>query len=893
MATSWHQLWRQLSDDERAEAMALYVSELASGPERRSSHDKLLKKLAKALRFRPKMVATLDEPRVCRYLIAHAERVMDHARWGDLFSTYYFTHRIALMCAFLDGLGIPHDRRGLVDGEDWNMPGDDVVRAAIRTLASGFPARQIAHYLDVLRLRQPSWRFVEAAIGELERVAERPDSDEAPPPGARDEYAPVLDDFTTLDRVLIDQVVAAVSGTEGALSPDALEDLILTVVELNPRPRSLFHLGMMDGLLHAQASHANRPEANDERRAWYLAGALAAKARQRDAEGLRDLLAAHEAAFGWAASRAGGAGAVMANLVLEFLLECGRHAEALALLRGQLEGEQIRLARTAYGWATRLVRGDDIAAAMPILNALQGRIDGLALGELERAAFKLEIDRRLGQCLQAQGRFERATELFEGILDRVPGRMRPDVLADLGLVSGGFRSLGEIRLPQDEARRRELGHALLRGEARFTTAVEEHGADAPNAAFALAVLRYLQYADGDTQSDNTRVEALDCARLAIEGMVESPSAGAYEAIGVLGRARFVAVVTHLEGLPEGEARVALRQWEQITEAAGEFPLRDLERLLRAAELLDTEVAVQLAESMWHFRGRDVLEVLSRLGAPTVARSTALVEALLEEARSAETPTPRRYRLLKCVAPVLIEMRRSEEAEEVLDALETIATEIDRADDLAAWLETPSNYDPAWSRQDAEWARVRLARAAGRDAECAALLEWLFFRYRDEDADAARQIALLLRDWNLDANRADELIGILPADADARLAEVDDRLREGAEVEVLFVGGNETQARYDDRIREELSAEWPRVRVQFEHTGWSPNWGRELPRLQRRAGESDVVVLTSMMRTLLGRRLRAGLTRPWVACTGTGKDAMLASIRRAARLGAEHRERTDR
>jgi len=78
-------------------------------------------------------------------------------------------------------------------------------------------------------------------------------------------------------------------------------------------------------------------------------------------------------------------------------------------------------------------------------------------------------------------------------------------------------------------------------------------------------------------------------------------------------------------------------------------------------------------------------------------------------------------------------------------------------------------------------------------------------------------------------------------------------------------------------------------VRFEHTGWSPNWGRRLDQLRRVADAADVVVLMRMMRTMLGRRLRDGLEVPWVSCTGTGRGAMLASIRAAARLAARRSE----
>jgi len=90
-----------------------------------------------------------------------------------------------------------------------------------------------------------------------------------------------------------------------------------------------------------------------------------------------------------------------------------------------------------------------------------------------------------------------------------------------------------------------------------------------------------------------------------------------------------------------------------------------------------------------------------------------------------------------------------------------------------------------------------------------------------------------------------------------------------------------------KIRSAIQRDWPGTEVQFEHTGWSSNWGREVEKLKKLVRESDAVVLMSMMRTKLGRTMRAALNdppRPWVPCTGTGRQAMEQSIRKAMQVG---------
>jgi hypothetical protein len=80
-----------------------------------------------------------------------------------------------------------------------------------------------------------------------------------------------------------------------------------------------------------------------------------------------------------------------------------------------------------------------------------------------------------------------------------------------------------------------------------------------------------------------------------------------------------------------------------------------------------------------------------------------------------------------------------------------------------------------------------------------------------------------------------------------------------------------------------------VTLTFDFTGWSSNWGRSLDVIERRIAASDAVVVMRFIRTLLGRTVRALCSehdRPWVACTGHGRDSLLAAIEQAVMLRAE-------
>lgn len=113
----------------------------------------------------------------------------------------------------------------------------------------------------------------------------------------------------------------------------------------------------------------------------------------------------------------------------------------------------------------------------------------------------------------------------------------------------------------------------------------------------------------------------------------------------------------------------------------------------------------------------------------------------------------------------------------------------------------------------------------------------------------------------------------------------------ARVHVLFVGGDEAQARAASAVEREISDRLgDGVTVEWFTRGWWGHWSTLADDVERRYPEAHALVIMTFVRTLLGRRLRrsageAGL--PWVACTGHGRASMERAIGRAvevARVG---------
>lgn len=889
---NWLDVWSRMDAAERQMAAEAFVRWLRAGPEElvKGYAPGFLRAFARHMHFRPETILRMQDAKLARQIQKNLPAFFDHRDWALFFQCFYMQHKVGLMCRFLDLCGIPRDEEGGVR-EAFEAPRD--IAPVVTTLIGEYGEDEVIRYLMVLCLHLPeAWSFVMPVLSSL--LSRQARSAQSQEPAEQEEKQPsvqeLADEFTQLDRVLIDQIIATAAGEERGLSPEQLQDLVETVHALDTRRnRTYFHLGFMDALLPEQEPSFDRPEMNDARRQWYLAGLLAGYARRRDKEKIAEWIAGRQSDFMRAAQVPGGAGRSMAKTLFGFLLELDMLSPAIVLLRGQVTEAGPDMRWFALDHASERLRAGDIASAKALLALLHEKLSEIAFVEPEEHDdFLSRVQRKLGQCYQAAGDFSRASTLFDQLI-KSDTTCSADLLADMGLVAAGFSSLQEVVLEGDEERRTLMRQALRKGEARFNEAVEQFGSNAHHAHYVLAVLRYLDFMDGGQES--ARRKAIGHAESALAGMIGASQAAAYERLGILGRCRFMIAVLRMASLEPAQAPAAKHAWDAITATAGHFPSEHLDRFLENAALVDQGIALEIAESIWHAREADALDFL--IAHNWIIESDVLRAAFLELARDEMRPRHERFRLWSLLVPAVLRDGDLGVAEEGLDSLEALVdADSTFADQFLEWLKNVANYDPVWDEADVLKVRYRVFARIGKDNEAFLALRDLFFSLRDRRPDEARQIRELFAIRKAPSELYEDLF--VPESEDLATQTVQDaeeRLCNGEKVRVLFVGGNEIQAQYDDTIRRRINADWPGVEIAFEHTGWSSNWGREMDRLKREAARSDAVVLMSMMRTMLGRKLREALNdppRPWVPCTGTGRKALEDSIRTAARIAAQAR-----
>lgn len=116
--------------------------------------------IAQQKKFRPKFVLSLDVDRKARHL-ASLHTLPDLLAARTLVVYHLSDHR-EMMGAFLDALGIAHER-GLIQ-DDEVKPDPEKIAPAVAALRASYPADDVTLYLDTLRCQDPdTW----GALGEM------------------------------------------------------------------------------------------------------------------------------------------------------------------------------------------------------------------------------------------------------------------------------------------------------------------------------------------------------------------------------------------------------------------------------------------------------------------------------------------------------------------------------------------------------------------------------------------------------------------------------------------------------------------------------------------------------------------------------------------------------
>ncbi len=935
---SLRRLWRALPPEWKLRGMEAALTAGREGsPELRRA---LVDELARVGGFRPQSLSAMSPGEVARWAARMSGRALPVP---ELFFRAALVQGFApILSAYLDSLGIPHEN-GVVRG-DPPPPSPHQAREAADELFRRFDGDDVAAYLVALvclqselapgltsllrgrvpeeshafeRKRRPATLVNDSASttpeplaptdGEMDptlTASDNPDAadPDAPEPelvqDARVEEAPegglAASPFSPLDRVLIRSAVDAAQGVQGAPERAEGEDMVEELIQLNGRRhRTFFHRGFVDALWQGPYRDS-LPAENAARRDWYLAGWISGLGRRGDWRQIVELAEATPPArlFGV------GDGPVhlAAPLLFEALARVQREVEALPLLPAEYLAEQPVMLPRLLEVATACLRRDDAESARPLLDRLHQ-----VMGILERAGqstderFFLEVRRRRAHCYRQLSEPHRARALLEGLLEheRDP-RLRAMVLADLGLLDAGLRSLSEVRLGRTRVEMMDLAEALSRGEPRFREALTAADPPTGHGAWPLGILAM---ARGDWQ------EARNLLVTARAAFLQRPHR--YQQRSLWARVTLATGIAEALALDYARLPRARDLMVEGLDGGGELSAHLVPDVLAALEEHEDDLADSLLERLTSAEDEEVLDRLLQTG--SARRSPAVVEALLRRADRPERSLGRCAADLRAAFGLLsgpdFPKHRIGPGRggRILDRLEELARlrQVGRDEFLDMLLIEPERLSPHWSSEDARWAAIPILEAMGRDADALDLLRQEFrecmaghrgvpFKLEEAEAVLARARGLALDRSAL-------------ADMEARLAsahrqaeEWDDEpmVRRHAHQphRILIVGGDEGNHTLGARVQQMLRDLGEPIEVEHLAPGWSGNWSGNLDRALSRAERADAVVILRYVRTEFGRSLRAGLERPWVSCPGVGTAQVTRMVRKAARWGSRQKER---
>jgi hypothetical protein len=148
-------LWKRLGRDERVEAARHFFAQ--PPPELLGS---ALSALVKARHLRPQVARAMPPEEQARALASVADP--GEALASGLLVALHLGERRALLKAFLDAVGLPHEDGLLTEADDGAPLSEEPARAGVAALRQSFPPEQVDLYLNVLWLQDPErWAVLE------------------------------------------------------------------------------------------------------------------------------------------------------------------------------------------------------------------------------------------------------------------------------------------------------------------------------------------------------------------------------------------------------------------------------------------------------------------------------------------------------------------------------------------------------------------------------------------------------------------------------------------------------------------------------------------------------------------------------------------------------------
>lgn len=231
-------------------------------------------------------------------------------------------------------------------------------------------------------------------------------------------------------------------------------------------------------------------------------------------------------------------------------------------------------------------------------------------------------------------------------------------------------------------------------------------------------------------------------------------------------------------------------------------------------------------------------------------------------------------------------------EDALDFLSFLAFQEERlAGRLIELLTRLGPSDGMLSQLELTTLRARLHASRGEMQQAVGLLTPLFFSVANAQDHYLQQMALAIyedvKEMRGDLAPLESLKQKLLAQLEPDEALDPDLVKEAGEITVIYVGGNETQKRYEEDVRKTFASKYPNVSIEYFCPGWSSNWNKVVDVIRPKLAKADGMLLSYYVRTMFGRTIRKACPDncPWWGADGHGKASIIRGLEKAIQHAA--------
>lgn len=151
MPSSYTDLWKQLSPDERLQAAESFWT----GDSIRAQQLSTMQLMSKRYNFRLKSLKALPAARKAKMLLEYPS-IPPEVLMAVL-AAFHLSHRKELLVAFLDAANIPHDSGLLSEEAEKKSPSAEAIKTAVEAIKAKFPEHEVNVYLNTLYMQDPEY----------------------------------------------------------------------------------------------------------------------------------------------------------------------------------------------------------------------------------------------------------------------------------------------------------------------------------------------------------------------------------------------------------------------------------------------------------------------------------------------------------------------------------------------------------------------------------------------------------------------------------------------------------------------------------------------------------------------------------------------------------------